>query len=152
MFFFWDKVRCADETGFFRQMCCGSIFWTEFANSRHMSCGKSRGLRTFFSADTCLVDTSHPTQVTDVLWTNRHMYGGSWFRSLYGQMSCGHAPIHLLGHMSCGKGGTSQTHVRWHLKSGFKSLSQLLEAVVKTRDPYTSSLRYMSNHHYLWAC
>ena len=42
-------------------------------------------------SDTCLEERAEH---------HRHMYGGTWLRSLYGQMSCGHAPIHLLGHMS----------------------------------------------------
>ena len=89
---------------FFGQMCCGE--------------GPDNfGPVPLVYADICAVETAHLNTVTDVLWTNGHMYGGSWFRSLYGQMSCGHAPVHLLGHVSCGNGGTSWTHVRWVLVS-----------------------------------
>ena len=74
------------------------VFGRSFPQT-HMSCGHLSPN----TSDRCLVDL------------NGHMYGGSWFRSLYGQMSCGHAPIHPLGHMCRGNDGTSWTHVRWVL-------------------------------------
>ena len=65
------------------------VLWTPLTQHKwQMSCGRT---------DTCTV--------------------GPGFVASYCQMSCGHASIHLLGHMSCGNGGTSWTHVRWHLVS-----------------------------------